>query len=60
MTDCLVTSVSNGGSGGEDRLTENATLNFAKVKVEYMEQAKDGTGTAGPEFAWNIEANEPA
>ena len=23
-----------GGSGGEDRLTENVTLNFAKVKVK--------------------------
>ncbi len=28
----IVTSVSTGGSGGEDRLTENVTLNFAHVK----------------------------
>ncbi len=57
MTDCLVTSVSTGGSGGEDRLTENVTLNFAKVKVEYQEQKADGTGEAGPEYAWNIAEN---
>ena len=60
MTDVLVTSVSTGGSGGEDRLTENVSLNFAKVKVEYQEQAKDGTGQAGPEFGWNIEENTTA
>ncbi len=57
MNDCLVTSVSTGGSGGEDRLTENVTLNFAKVKCEYMEQKPDGSGEAGPEYAWNIAEN---
>ena len=29
MGDVIVTSVSTGGSGGEDRLTENVTLNFS-------------------------------
>lgn len=57
MNDALVTSVSTGGSGGEDRLTENVTLNFAKVKVEYQEQGADGSGTPGPEFGWDIEKN---
>ena len=59
MTDCIVTSISNGGGTGEERLTENVTLNFAKVKFEYMEQASDGTGKPGPEFSWDIEKNEP-
>ena len=44
MTECLITAVSTGGSGGEDRLTENVTVNFAKVKVEYT--AQDATGKA--------------
>jgi type VI secretion system secreted protein Hcp len=35
MEEVLVSSVSEGGSGGEDQQTENVTLNFAKVKVEY-------------------------
>ena len=35
MEDLLVSHVSTGGSHGEDRLTENVTLNFAKVKTEY-------------------------
>src|SRR5260221_4205815 len=38
LTDLIVTSHSTGGSGGEDRLTENVSLNFAKVKVEYDTQ----------------------
>ena len=57
MTDVLVTSVSTGGSGGEDRLTENVTLNFAKVKVEYKEQTATGTVGATPSMEWHIAEN---
>lgn len=57
MSEVLVTSISQGGSGGEDRLTENVTLNFAKVKVEYVEQtAKGGTGDK-PSMGWDISQN---
>ena len=58
MTDCLVASVSTGGSGGEDMLTENVTFNFAKFKVFYEEQTKSGSGGAKPEFEWSIEENQ--
>ncbi|NBC12504.1 MAG: type VI secretion system tube protein Hcp [Gammaproteobacteria bacterium] len=58
MKKVLVTSVSTGGSGGEDRLTENISLNFAEVKVEYTPQLPDGTGDAKQEFTWNIATNE--
>ncbi|MCB1909093.1 MAG: type VI secretion system tube protein Hcp, partial [Rhodocyclaceae bacterium] len=57
MTDVLVTSVSSGGSGGEDRLTENATLNFAKVKVEYTQQEKSGSGGGKIPVTYNIQEN---
>ncbi|MCB1916905.1 MAG: type VI secretion system tube protein Hcp [Rhodocyclaceae bacterium] len=57
MTDVLITSVSTGGSGGEDRLTENATLNFAKVKVEYTPQEKTGAGGGKINVTYNIEEN---
>lgn len=57
MTDVLVTSVSTGGSGGEDRLTENVTLNFAKVKVNYVEQTEKGTPGDKPEMGWDIQGN---
>lgn len=57
MSEVLVTSVSTGGSGGEDRLTENLTLNFAKVKVEYTPQKEDGSGDATQTVGWDIAAN---
>jgi type VI secretion system secreted protein Hcp len=58
MNDLMVSGVSTGGSGGEDRLTENVTLNFAKVKVEYQKQKGDGSADGGPAtIGWNIAAN---
>jgi type VI secretion system secreted protein Hcp len=57
LTDVLVTSVSTGGSGGEDRLTENITLNFSKVKVNYVEQTATGAAGAKPQMGWDIAAN---
>ena len=57
MSDLIVTSVSTGGSGGEDRLTENVTLNFAKVKFEYDPQSKKGAGEGKKTAAWNIAEN---
>jgi type VI secretion system secreted protein Hcp len=57
MTDLIVTAVSTGGSGGEDRLTENVTINFAMVKVEYTEQTPKGTEAAKPKMTWNIAEN---
>jgi type VI secretion system secreted protein Hcp len=58
LTEVIVTSVSTGGSGGEDRLTENVSLNFAEIAYEYYQQKKDGTGEAAKEFKWKIESNE--
>lgn len=56
----IVTSVSTGGSGGEDRLTENVTLNFAEFKISYTQQKQDGTGDAAVEFGWDIARNATA
>ena len=57
LTEVMVTSVSTGGSGGEDRLTENVTLNFSKVKVEYKEQLKSGGKGADTSMTWDIAGN---
>ncbi len=56
----LISSVSTGGSGGEDRLTENVTLNFATVKLTYKGQKADGTPDAAVDMAWNIAENSPS
>lgn len=59
MKQVIVTSVSTGGSGGEDRLTENVTLNFAKVKYEYQPQKADGSKDGGAiPYGWNIASNK--
>lgn len=58
LNDMIISSVSTGGSGGEDRLTENVTINFAKVKVSYQPQKADGSADGGAiEMGWNIPEN---
>jgi type VI secretion system secreted protein Hcp len=57
MQDLIISSVSTGGSGGEDRLTENVVLNFAKFHVDYTPQKKDGSGEAAITVGWNIAEN---
>ena len=52
----LITSLSTGGSGGEDLFTENVTLNFAKVKMDYKLQSAEGTVSDGGTFTYDIEA----
>jgi len=58
MEEVLITSVSTGGSGGEDRLTENLSLNFAKVSLDYTPQGDKGAAGNAIPFAWNIAAND--
>jgi type VI secretion system secreted protein Hcp len=57
MEEVLVTSISTGGSGGEDRLTENVTLNFGKVSFAYTPQDSKGTVSGDKTFTWNIAEN---
>jgi type VI secretion system secreted protein Hcp len=58
MNEVLVTSISTGGSGGEDRLTENVTLNFGKVAFAYTPQDSKGTVAGDKTFTWNIAEND--
>ena len=60
MTDILVTSYTTGGSGGEDRLTENLSLNFREFEEEYVPQKSDGSGGEAVRFGYNIARNAPA
>ena len=58
LTECLVTAVTTGGNGGEDRLTENVTLNFSKVHFEYKIQDEKGAGKDGGQYTWDVAGND--
>lgn len=60
LQEIMVSSISTGGSGGEDRLTENVSLNFREFDITYKKQ--DGTGGDGgdPEWKWDISKNVEA
>jgi len=58
MEEVIISSVSTGGSGGEDRLTENISLNFAKIKFDYFYQDEKGVVSKTPKtFTYDIAAN---
>lgn len=58
LTDVLVSSVSTGGSLGEDRLVESISLAYGKIEVEYTPQKQDGSGDAVVKAGWSITENK--
>ncbi len=58
INEVLIASVSTGGSGGEDRLTENISLNFGKYKIEYTPQKADGSAEGVVASGFDIRANK--
>jgi type VI secretion system secreted protein Hcp len=58
MDKVLITSMSTGGSGGEDQQTENVTFNFEKFVYKYTPQKEDGSKGATIEKGYHIAENE--
>ena len=58
LSDVLISSYSTGGSSGEDRPTESISLNFAQIKMSYVEQDAKGSAGAATEFGWDLKANK--
>lgn len=58
FTGLQVTAVSSGGSGGEDRLTENVTLSYETILQRYRPQKADGTLDAAIDGSWNTTKNQ--
>ena len=52
LTDILIDGVTTGGSGGQDRISENVSINFGKI--EYDEFETNGVKHYG---CWNIVSN---
>jgi len=57
FTEVIVSSLSTGGSGGEDRLTQNISLNFAHIKYEYTPQDSTGKALTAIPFEFDIPTN---
>lgn len=57
MENVFISSVSPGGSRGDDRLTENISLNFAKFEMKYVPQKEDGSGDSPVAVKFDIAAN---
>jgi len=57
MEEIIISSYSTGGSGGEDRLTENFTMNFSKVSIKYVEQTQTGAEGDKPDYAYDMSEN---
>jgi type VI secretion system secreted protein Hcp len=54
----MVASYSTGGSkDGQDRITENFTLNFRTFYIDYKTQEATGVDGAGQGFGWDIAKN---
>jgi len=48
MKNVTIASYQTGGSGGEDRLTENVVLHFESLSGEYQKQGPDGRPSGQP------------
>ena len=59
MNDIIVTGVTHGGSGA-DGSSENVSIAFAKVNLEYKPQKADGSLDAGIIFKYDLKANKEA
>ena len=58
LSDVIITAVTHGGATGE-AISENVTLAFAKVDLEYKPQKADGSLDAGIQFKYDLKANKP-
>lgn len=58
LFDVMVSSVSHGGSGGEDRLVENLVLAFGKIEITYTPQKQDGSGDGPIITSYDVTKNE--
>jgi type VI secretion system secreted protein Hcp len=56
LVDVTVTSLSTGGSGGEDKLTENISLAFRSLKIFYVYEPA-GAPVQNKAGGWDFIAN---
>ena len=57
FSDLLVSSYQTGGSSNSDVPTDQISLNYAKMELEYKEQKADGTLAGGVKAGYDLKAN---
>jgi type VI secretion system secreted protein Hcp len=57
LNDVIITGVTHGGAAGQP-ISENVTLAFAKVDLEYKAQKPDGSLDAGIHFKYDLKSNK--
>ncbi len=59
FSDVLVSSYQTGGSGAGDIVpTEQVSLNYTKMEIEYKEQKADGSLGGAVKAGWDLKKNE--
>jgi type VI secretion system secreted protein Hcp len=59
LSDLLVSSYQTGHGGGGVTPTEQFSLNFARVEIEYKEQKADGTLAPAVKTGYCLKSNKP-
>lgn len=54
MNDCILSSYSTGGSHHSEELSESMSINFARIKMEYVVQDAKGQATGKTTASWDI------
>jgi type VI secretion system secreted protein Hcp len=57
LKDALVSGLHTSGTGSDERLTEQLTINFGAFEMDYVPQKADGSGDASIPMKWNIARN---
>jgi type VI secretion system secreted protein Hcp len=57
MSEVIVSSISDAGSGGDSLPTESVTLNFSKIEVEYKPQDDKGNLGGVVKAGWDLTKN---
>ena len=61
MSDLVVSSYHTGGSNGDSVIpSDQVSLNFSKIEVEYKEQKADGTLGGSVKGGWDMKQNKKA
>jgi type VI secretion system secreted protein Hcp len=57
MSDLLVSSYQSGGSAGDVIPTDQVSINFSKIEIEYKEQKGDGSLGGATKAGWDLKKN---